>query len=382
MYVFLIVCASQAGTDSKTKATRTNNVVLPVPSFLHISLSCFLERTLLSLTQHALARTNPSVLSIAEDIRLLLLSRFGVEVSEEEIQTTILDTFGSKGIMRTVAPQEEEKEQHAEQQQDAVQLEDAEPSNKPPMENDGLSREEEMKKENKESDANKSPPPPPPEVVANLDILELAAILIIPTLVKATTMMDTDLPERVIPPPDGLIERVLGWMLDDITGTDKPKALTKDLVRQILRGHGEDEYANDETLLDEMVAAAATTGPEDSELLDAGSFAAAPTNDVQLYDMKSEIRLSPIMDDVLMTRADEESKGQHDGDEEEQQQNKDSGTRMNQATDPVASPINKIWTFAAIDNAAGTYRAKLLMVLLWAAFIVTYACAFYGQFDF
>lgn len=276
-------------------------------------------------------------------------------VSEEEIQTTILNTFGSKGIKRTVAPQEQEKEQHAEQQQDAVQQEDAEPSNKRPKDNDGLSREEEMKKENKESDADKSPPPPPPpEVVANLDILESAAILVIPTLVKATTMMDTDLPERVIPPPDGLIERVLGWMLDDITGTDKPKALTKDLVRQILRGHGEDEYANDETLLDEMVAAAATTGPEDSELLDAGSFAAALTNDVQLYDMKSEIRLSPIMDDVLMTRADEESKGQHDGDEEEQQQNKDSGTRMNQATDPVASPINKIWTFAAIDNAAGT----------------------------
>ena len=58
-----------------------------------------------------------------------------------------------------------------------------------------------------------------------LDAMEVAAILLIPTLLKAADQLIGSLPKNMEKPPDDLLEIVLSHMLEDVSGRRSWKAV-------------------------------------------------------------------------------------------------------------------------------------------------------------
>ena len=59
-----------------------------------------------------------------------------------------------------------------------------------------------------------------------IDLMEMVCMLMIPTLLKATS---TDLPEGVVRPRDGLLEYVLNMILHDVSSFARPSVYVKRL---------------------------------------------------------------------------------------------------------------------------------------------------------
>lgn len=127
-----------------------------------------------------------------------------------------------------------------------------------------------------------------------------------------------------------ILRDLLRLITEDITGDPTPKPLTEGLVRDILRGYGEDDLAEDAGLVREMVdvascslmppfagedggggplgAAGAGSGAGATGLLDLDAFVAALTSDVcRAYDSTRESRRTTNFQDVWM--ADRRSAG-------------------------------------------------------------------------
>ena len=107
------------------------------------------------------------------------------------------------------------------------------------------------------------------------------------------------------------------------------------------------------------------------------SFAKALTDDVQLYDLVSEARLSTNYDDVFLT------KDQKDMDDWDEESSRTMGMtkELVEMRRSISQPLKRRYTFPAIDNFAGTYRSKTIMVVLWASFTVTYFGSTYGSMN-
>lgn len=144
-----------------------------------------------------------------------------------------------------------------------------------------------------------------------IDLCEMVCMLLIPTLLKAVTDND-DLPEGVVHPKPGLVDYVLSMILHDTTGSHAPKKLDKALIQRILISYGEADLANNDALMDEMLAAAQT--PEG--MLNLEAFSKGLTHDVGLYDISSETRVSTNFDDVFLTKNQHEVDDDDDMDEE------------------------------------------------------------------
>ena len=106
-----------------------------------------------------------------------------------------------------------------------------------------------------------------------------------------------------------------------VTGDQKPKQLTRDLIRRILVAYGECDLAAADTLVQEMYqaavgwddeAAVAAAHAADGSIasttttnatLDVQSFGKALTHDIRLYDIRNETRMTTNFDDVYVTAA-------------------------------------------------------------------------------
>jgi hypothetical protein len=170
-----------------------------------------------------------------EDIKAYLRSRFGIEVTVEEVRWNILQGFGGS-------------------------------------DGDG-------------------------EVIDLMELT--AIILIPLLLKAAMLQQGQGLPPDVIPPPDLLLETVLQIILHDVTGRrDGYQELSPTFVKKMLTVYGETSMAQDDGLIHEMIQAAnGTSGTEG--VFDVQSFAEALTRDVRLYDIANETCPSTSMQDVF-----------------------------------------------------------------------------------
>lgn len=199
-----------------------------------------------------------------------------------------------------------------------------------------------------------------------LDLMEVVAMLLIPTLRKAA-YDGGELPKGLVRPREGLLDYVLQMMLHDCTGTNEPKKLSKELIRRLLQSYGEMDLAANDDIIEEMLQAASTP----SGVLDGQAFAQALTKDVQLYNITSEVRMSTIYDDVFLTKNLEITE---DWDEAVEGISKEVAMEQRSLGIELKS---RRYTFSAIDTTAGTYRSKGIIVLLWSSFSLAYFVYYY-----
>ena len=156
-------------------------------------------------------------------------------------------------------------------------------------------------------------------------------------------------------PDSDLIESALEMMLHDATGSIQPQRLTKELIRQLLLFYGETDMAYDDILLEEMMDAASKNDQDDVErnpmILDKHTFARALTNDVGLYNLENENSVTTNYDDVFKSSQTVDEKSQKDDD---------------------IQPIKTVWTFPSIDYTADTFRSKTFVIFLWVTWILSY----------
>ena len=126
-----------------------------------------------------------------------------------------------------------------------------------------------------------------------------------------------------------------------------------------------------------MLQAARGSDTGDETMLHHVSFAKALTDDVRLYDIVSEARLSTNYDDVFLTKDQKET----DDWDEESSRTMGMTKQLVELRKSLSQPLTRRFTVPAIDNFAGTYRSKTLMVVLWASFIVTYFGSIYGSLN-
>jgi hypothetical protein len=251
----------------------------------------------------------------ADDIRLFLSSRYGIVVDNETVDSLILSEFGGSGVTT-------------------------------------LKKDEEV-----------------------LDLMEIVALLIIPTLLKARLQASgEDLPDGVIKTPPGLISYVLKMILHDTTGSSSSKPLNADLLKSILTAYGEEDLANNNELIESMLQA--TDG---APFLNAEAFADALTSDVRIYDISNEVRLTTLYEDVFVSQRELElslrrSTPRADRDVEEEAE---GGATMNRSMrfEPIAAdkePFTRRWMAPSIDVTADLYRSKMLVVFLWSTILISY----------
>jgi len=125
-----------------------------------------------------------------------------------------------------------------------------------------------------------------------INLSELSAMLLIPTLVKAVSPKQES---SVVYLEPGLIQNVLDMILCNVTGLSEFPKLTVSLLQDILLVYGEEEMSNDMGLLRDMISAAGNEGDD----FDVEAFSRAFTNDVMLYDVESEVTLTSNYHDVM-----------------------------------------------------------------------------------
>jgi hypothetical protein len=288
-----------------------------------------------------------------EDIKVYLRSRFGIEVTLEEVRQTILQGLGGGGAAGGSSAGDDDDDDEGEV----------------------------------------------------IDLVELTAIILIPLLLKAAAVeKGQDLPSDAVPSPEQLLETVVQIILHDVAGTHddaQQRKLTPEFLHQILKVYGEIEMAQDETLIQEMIQAASDTdggtskdtSTADDNYFDVRTFAEALTKDVQLYDIENEVRISTSVQDVFehkaMMNEQEASCSTHFEDthisaddpeqpphtstttcsSRQQVRRRTSSTRealmestneMRLQKHPVREieTLRQFYTAPAIDIQAGTYRSK------------------------
>lgn len=269
-----------------------------------------------------------------EDIKLYLRSRFGIEVTLEQVRSTILHGMGGG--------------------------------------------------EAGDGDEN--------EVI---DLLELTAIILIPLLLKASIVEGDGgtLPEGVLPPPERLLQDIVQMIVHDSGappvghGAESRVLVDEDMIKEILLVYGEVEMANDGPLIQEMLDACKEEDDEDARgagcsgnaAFTPRTFGRALTRDVQLYDLRNEAKQSSIVQDIFgdtkftprkarRENAIENSKKDDTNVTLEEPSPDDTTPNISQDEKKKGMEINeitRIFTAPAIDVQAGTYRSKALIVSLW-----------------
>ncbi len=230
-----------------------------------------------------------------EDIKAFLRSRFGIEVSLEEVRQTILQGLGGS-------------------------------------DDEG-------------------------EVIDLMELT--AIIIIPLLLKAAAVTKGQALPAGVLAPPENLMELAVKIIAYDVTGSQEAsQSLTPEFVRRMLTVYGEAEMAQDEKLISDMIQAACGSSNEAVEF-NAASFAEGLTSDVELYDIANEARISTSIQDVFEEHEQPGSAIQvsgtdlkkADGDNVEELEVHKPSVRQ-------IETLRHIYTAPAIDIQAGTYQSK------------------------
>lgn len=237
-----------------------------------------------------------------------------------------------------------------------------------------------------------------------IDLSELAAMLLIPTCIKAAAASQEEKQiseqdsseeekedseqvssEGILYPKPDLLQTVLDMILRDVTGSSEPPKLTISLLQDILLAYGEEEMSQDQGLLREMMDAAGEEGDD----FDVNAFARALTSDVLLYNVKDEVTLTTNYHDVMnpkdpqdktsATETDLSLANESDEDEDYSvEYGRLSRKHNSQETKQGPATIRKFWSSPAIDFTACRYSSKYIVVLLWTGFVISYIAYFQG----
>ena len=206
-----------------------------------------------------------------------------------------------------------------------------------------------------------------------LDLVELVTLLCIPQFCK---IADTErlwgdkvhsdkennnesLLHHVTSPQ--LIEFVLKMILFDVTGDEKPKPLTQDLIRDIFAKYGEDNILLDDEMLMEMIQIAQTDDKDDND-----SDISYEKEEHVMLDKKSLLRL--ITYDIKHFCNYSTPASNHVNDEVE-------NTTLIKVRSNVARALK------GIDYLAGTYSCKYTLVAVWVSFVFGFVGFLYPRIN-
>jgi len=193
-----------------------------------------------------------------------------------------------------------------------------------------------------------------------LDLMEIVAILLIPTLLKAASR--DSIPENLIQPNKDLIQSIWKIIVHDTTGHIQPEPLTTKLIKRILFFYGESDLACNEDLLDEMLLSSILT--KDGQNFTVESFTEALTHDIGLYDIRNESSRTTTYDDVFLT------KNHRDEWQPEDEESTDLAKAVRRAKNNLSVGLERRYTAAPIDFVANSYRSKALTVTLLSTFVL------------
>jgi hypothetical protein len=304
----------------------------------------------------------------AVDIKMFLMSRYGIKTTEEEVGMRIMGAFGKCARRRvedgSLRPKRSTISSFFEGDAESGNVKDSASGH---------------------FDGNRSH-----VVNGSLDLTQVLALLLVPELLKAEASVVRQQQEEQAQPeleseltehrhsekggknwPDAdLITNVQRMILHDATGDPNPRPLTKDLIRQILMFYGEESIAEDEGLLDDMLMAANHKSNPSAEenaldivgdalvLFDCRAFARALTQDVQLYNIENENRLTTNYDDVFHPFDLTQGEGKN--------KNLTYCPRLRNPFKTVkivmenGRQLQKVFTFAPIDYMAETFRERVI----------------------
>jgi hypothetical protein len=114
-------------------------------------------------------------------------------------------------------------------------------------------------------------------------------------------------------------------------------------------------------------------------LLDTDTFCKALTNDVQQYDLRNKERLSTNFDDALFGESSRVTNEKHQHHAVQVDRPRVSNLKRYQSTTPTVfeqemtvADIPLVYTAPHLDNAADTFRSKVLVVLQWSFFVLSF----------
>lgn len=315
----------------------------------------------------------------AVDIKMFLMSRYGIKTTEEEVRMRIMGAFGECARRGRV---EDEPSRPGERSSVSSFVGgDAESGHVEDSATDDFN-------------GNRS------DVYNDfLDLTQVLALLLVPELLKAEqSMLRQQREEQARPelastfavhrhsenggkywPDADLIANVQRMILHDATGDPNPKPLTRDLLRRILTFYGERSLAEDEELLDNMLMAANHKSNSSADenapdvvgeapvLFDRCAFARALTHDVQRYNIDDENRMTSNYYDVFKSF---DSTGK----------NKNL-TCVPHLRNPFKTeeilcesgiPVQKVFTFGSIDFTADTFRERVMNDHCFLTFSLTF----------
>jgi len=221
-----------------------------------------------------------------------------------------------------------------------------------------------------------------------LDMMEMAAVLIIPLLLKVSQKDAQTVKQRIdfqkqrdyndylkirekmkaLEPPNRIIADVLRNILKDSefydeVGTIVHPKITPAVVRKIFGVYDELELIVDDELVNDMVALA--SGGDASAVLDEEAFARALTNDVKLYDPENEVKLSTEFSDVFGTNS------RNNKIRKERDEALESDVDINQ--------VDTRQTLSQIDFTADNIRSTIHVILTWIILIGSYMVYIYER---
>lgn len=199
--------------------------------------------------------------------------------------------------------------------------------------------------------------------------MELVAILLIPTLLKAASEATGEtLLEDVAKPPPELLEKMLRRITYDVAGTEDSQPLTAEFLTTMLRKFGEEELAKDAPLIDEMIEKAELS--LSGGVLDHEAFARALTSDLRLYNIEGET-IFATNEDLILLNNDKNTTKDHPP---RSLDISELGHIPPDEREALSSGVKleRVYVIPGIDVTAETYRSRSLMVLLWTTIILTF----------
>lgn len=172
---------------------------------------------------------------------------------------------------------------------------------------------------------------------------------------------------------DVVIQHVLNIILDESIGNTNEQRLTPDIMKKIFERYDELELSQDDQLIKDMIED--VTGGDPNVLFNRESFAGALSNDVMLYNVDHEVRVSTFYDDVFgmewkkKTEEDNHSETNPLRANEENHSDIEEPTESNDSNHGI-SFYERVRTFSQIDLLADTCASKVHMIIAYVAYFL------------
>lgn len=298
-----------------------------------------------------------------QDVKRLLLSRYNLRLNHEQAKTVLRQLGGGVSQAQQVL------------RQSAVRKSSSSNFIQKAMKKTEKSMPEEVKAS--EDDA----------IVADLeeylDIVQILAILLIPSLVEAVRVesRDAKVDESLLPIPN-LIEDGLAMMMKDVHSETWPPVLNEDLIEALLLETGEYERAQQPDLIREMLDMA-----DSSAVLDEDTLARVLTADVSQWEVGSDRRETTIYYDVMGALSPRQLIRQHESSDphmETETEGPDDAERQKLILSEDMLVDTTVLGHTSVDYVMDAHSSLVIVVITWLFYVTnafSYLTIFQGLFE-